>query len=273
MKPTPITQFSDPRNASLARRISVFAFGAVSYAIFFGVFLYLPGFFGNLLVPVSIDGAPTNSFGAALLINLGLIALFGLQHSIMARPTFKRWWTKIIPVEAERSFYTLLSSLLLIALFTQWNPMGVTIWNVTDSAWRIALHGVMVTGWLIVLWTTFLINHFDLFGLRQIWLYLIGKPYTQVKFAQPGPYKRVRHPMYIGWLLMFWGAPTMTVAHLAAALGLTAYILIAIQFEERNLVDEHGDNYINYKKRVPMLIPRLFGKAKPETATATSRAA
>ena len=243
----------------MLKRVLVFTYGVICYAIFFGTFLYAIGFIGNVFVPKSIDSAPQGPLGQALLINTLLLGLFAVQHSVMARPTFKRWWTRIVPEPIERSTYVLFSSLALIALFTFWQPMGGVIWNFQHPISQAVLFGLFAFGWLLVLVSTFLINHFDLFGLRQVWLYLRGKAYTPLKFGTPVLYKYVRHPLYLGWFFAFWATPTMTVAHLLFALLTTGYILIAIQLEERNLAEAHPE-YVEYRKRVPMLIPRLFGR-------------
>jgi protein-S-isoprenylcysteine O-methyltransferase Ste14 len=240
--------------ASIVHRSLVFLYGLASYAAFFATFLYAIGFIGNLLVPKSIDSPATKPFWQALLINLGLLALFAVQHSVMARPAFKRWWTRFVPQPAERSTYVLFSSVALIALFAFWEPMGGTIWHVDHPIGRLALQSVFAFGWLIVLTSTYLINHFDLFGLRQVWLHLRGREYTPLEFKTPSLYKIVRHPLYVGWLFTFWATPTMTVAHLVFALMTTAYILVAIRFEERDLTAEHPQ-YAEYKRRVPMLVP------------------
>ena len=243
-------------------RITAFAYGVVSYAIFFGTFLYAIGFVGNIAVPKAMDGAPQLPFTQALLINLGLLTVFAVQHSLMARPAFKKWWTLVIPKPIERSTYVLFSSLALILLFWQWQPLGGVVWQVSDPMGQALLYGLFAFGWLLVLVTTFLINHFDLFGLRQVWLYLRKKPYTPLRFVMPGPYKMVRHPLYVGWFFAFWATPTMTITHLLFAVATAAYILIAIQLEERDLVGEHGESYQAYRRRVPMLIPRLWGSKK-----------
>ena len=237
------------------KRLTILTYGVVSYAIFFATYLYAIGFIGNFLVPTSLDGEPAVALGTALLIDLTLLGAFAFQHSVMARPAFKRWWTRIVPKPAERSTYTLFSSLLLIALFALWEPMGGTVWNVGDPVGRALLYGLFGMGWMIVLLSTFLINHFDLFGLRQVWLYFRGREYTPLKFDTPWLYRHVRHPLYVGWFLAFWATPTMSVAHLVFALATTGYILIAIQLEERDLIGEHGRKYEDYRREVPMLIP------------------
>ena len=239
------------------KRLSIFAYGLVSYTIFLATFLYAIGFIGNFAVPTTLDGPATGSFTQAVLIDLGLLALFAIQHSVMARPVFKWWLTRVIPESAERSTYVLMSSLALIALFAFWQPLGGLVWMVEDAALRGVLWGVFAFGWLLVLVSTFLINHFDLFGLRQVWLQLLGRQYVHLPFGTPSLYRHVRHPLYVGWFLAFWGAPTMTVSHLLFAIMTTAYILIAIQLEERDLITQHGAVYRNYRERVPMLIPSL----------------
>jgi methanethiol S-methyltransferase len=241
----------------MLRRTSIFIYGVVSYAVFFGTFLYAIGFVGDFLVPRTIDGAPRVGLTTALLTDLGLLLVFALQHSVMARPGFKRWLTRFVPEPAERSTYVLTSSVALIALFALWQPLGGTIWEISDPAWRGVMYGLFGFGWGLVLISTFLINHFDLFGLRQVWLQLSGKPYTQLKFGTPGPYKLIRHPLYLGWFFAFWFTPVMTATHLLFALATTGYILIAIQLEERDLVAALGDDYRHYRERVPMIIPFL----------------
>ena len=249
------------------KRVLVLLYGVVCYAIFFATFLYAIGFVGNFLVPQSIDAARTTSLAAALAIDIALLGLFAIQHSVMARPAFKRWWTRIVPSVMERSTYTLLSSLALLLLFWQWRPIGTVIWNVDNETARTLLYAGFAFGWLLVLVSTFLINHFDLFGLRQVWLYFRGRPYTEIPFRTPMLYKLVRHPLYVGWFFAFWCAPTMTAAHLLFAILTTTYILIAIQLEERDLVGAHPE-YATYRKQVPMLVPFLRKRSPHDAANA-----
>lgn len=252
-------------------RITAFLYGLACYLAFFGTFLYAVGFLGNFGVPKSIDSGAQIPFIQALGIDLALLGLFAVQHSIMARQWFKRAWTRIVPQVVERSTYVLFSSVALIVLFWKWEPLGGMIWNLESVPARLALNGLYGLGWVTVLVATFLINHFDLFGLRQVWLNLIGRPYTGLQFRTPGLYRFVRHPLYVGWLMVFWSAPVMSAAHLVFAIATTGYILIAIRFEERDLVELHPE-YEEYRRRVPMLVP-VGSKLGNEGASLTRRPA
>jgi len=241
----------------MLKRISFFAYGTLSYVIFLGTFLYAVGFIGNFGVPRTLDGPATGSLLISFAIDAGLLTVFAVQHSVMARKWFKEWWTRIVPKPIERSTYVLFSSVALIVLFALWRPLGGVVWSVEDPIGRVVLRSLFAFGWGLVLFSTFLINHFDLFGLRQVWRYLLGRPEGEIRFTTPGPYKLVRHPLYVGWLFAFWMTPVMTSAHLLFSIATTAYILLAIQFEERDLVREHGDTYEAYRRSVPMLVPSL----------------
>jgi len=249
------------------KRLAIFLYGVITYAVFFVTFLYAIGFIGNLWVPKSMDSPRDVALGTALAVDLGLLALFAVQHSVMARPAFKRWWTRIVPEPAERSTYVLFSTLALIALFWFWQPLGGRVWDIDSAAGVNVMYGIFAAGWVLLLYVTFLIDHFDLFGLRQVWLQLVGKPFTPLAFKTPWLYRQVRHPLYVGWLMIFWATPTMTVTHLVFAIMTTAYILVAIQFEERDLIAAHPE-YADYKKRVPSLIP--FTKRRASAATRTA---
>lgn len=242
------------------KKILSLLYGLVCYLAFFGTILYAIGFVGNLVVDKTIDSQPQVPLWNAILINAGLLLLFALQHSIMARPGFKRWWTTIIPHHLERSTYVLLASACLILLMWQWQPIGGIIWSTSNETVANILFVVYLIGWAMVFLSTFLINHFDLFGLRQVWLYFQGKPYTQLMFRTPLFYRYVRHPLYLGFLIAFWATPVMTVAHLLFALLTTGYIFTAIQLEERDLQNAFPETYGKYKKSVPMILP--FGRKK-----------
>lgn len=239
----------------MAKRLAFFVYGCLAYLVFLGTFLYAIAFVGGFAVPTTLDGAAETPFMTALVMDCGLLAVFAVQHSVMARRWFKEWWTQVVPWTIERSTYVLAASLALILLFWQWRPLGGVVWSVDTPTGRVMLWALFAAGWVIVLVTTFLIDHFDLFGLRQVWLPLVGKPYSRVTFRVPGPYRFVRHPLYFGFLLAFWMTPTMTLAHLVFAFATTAYILLAIQFEERDLVAEHGPAYEDYRRRVSMIVP------------------
>jgi len=249
----------------MLKRILFFAYGTISYLIFFGTFLYAIGFIGNFGVPRTLDGAATGPLAISFAIDAALLTLFAVQHSVMARKWFKEWWTRLVPKPVERSTYVLFSSLALILLFVLWRPLGGVVWSVEDPAGRVVLRSLFAFGWGLVLFSTFLINHFDLFGLRQVWRNLLGQPQGGLKFTTPGPYKIVRHPLYVGWLFAFWMTPVMTAAHLLFSIATTAYILLAIQFEERDLVREHGETYEKYRRSVPMLIPSRSTRAKRDS--------
>ena len=236
-------------------RILAFIYGVVAYVIFFVTFLYAIGFVSNLFVPKSIDSGELAPFSQALLINVLLLGLFAIQHSVMARPEFKRWWTRLVPEAVERSTYVLLASLTLILLFWQWRPMTAVIWNVENTFGSYILWATFLLGWVTVLVGTTLINHSDLFGLRQVVLYKKGEKYTELGFRTPFLYKIVRHPIMLGFIIAFWASPRMTMGHLVFAIGTTAYILIAIQFEERDIVNAHGATYEEYRKQVSMILP------------------
>ena len=242
----------------MLKRVAFLAYGVACYLVFLGTFLYAIGFIGGFGVPRPLDGVADGPTGIALAIDAALLGLFAVQHSVMARRWFKERWTRLVPWPVERSTYVLFSSLALIALFGGWRPLGGSVWSVEDPTGQIVLRALFAFGWGLVLVSTFLINHFDLFGLRQVWLFATGRPYTPLRFATPGPYRLVRHPLYVGWFFAFWMTPSMTLSHLLFAIMTTAYILVAIQFEERDLVHEHGRAYADYRRRVPMIWP--FGR-------------
>lgn len=252
-------------------RFAGLLYGLLAYAAFNLVSIYGVGFLGGFLTPTQIDAPPHSPLGFALAVDLGLLAVFAIQHSVMARPAFKRWWTRVVPESMERSTYVLVSSLLLAALFAWWQPIGGEIWRAPDGLAREAVIGLFLFGWAILIYATFLIDHFDLFGLKQVWN--AGGERRTSRFFTPSLYRLVRHPLYVGWLVIFWAAPVMTVAHLIFSLGCTLYILAAIQLEERDLVDTFGAAYVEYRRRTPMLIPRLWPKREVPPAEIKRRAA
>jgi len=243
----------------LVRRVGVLSYGAACYAIFFATFLYFIGFVGNFAVPKSIDSGPVEPIGVALAVDAALLALFGVQHSVMARPGWKRKFTRLVPRSIERSTYVLLSSAVLALLFWQWRPIPIPLWELHNDVAVGAMTALYLLGYAIALEATLLIDHFDLFGLRQVFLRAVGRPYSEKHFATPNLYKYIRHPLYLGWIIAFWAAPAFTVGHLVFATALTSYILIAIPFEERDLADQLGAPYLAWRERTPAFVPS-FGR-------------
>jgi methanethiol S-methyltransferase len=236
-------------------RFIAFLYGIIAYAVFLISFLYAIGFVENLIVPKTIDGGSAGPVLEAVIINLVLMSLFAVQHSVMARRQFKAWWTRFVPASVERTTYVLLASLLLLLLFWQWRPMPAAIWQVNDAQLASAITGLSFVGWLIVLTSTFLINHFELFGLHQVVNNLAGRPMPVARFRVPLYYKFVRHPLYLGFIIAFWAAPTMTAGRLLFAAVTTAYIVVGALLEEQDLVAVFGDEYRRYRERVSMLVP------------------
>jgi len=247
-------------------RLLAFAYGLVVYCFFLVTFLYAMGFVGNLIVPKAIDDGAAGPVVAAVLVNVALLGLFAVQHSVMARPAFKRRWTKIVPKPVERSTFVLFASAVLALLLWQWRPIGGVVWAVTDPVGVSLLYAIFAIGWGVLLAATFLINHFELFGVAQVWRNLRGVEPAPVKFRTPGLYRWVRHPIYLGFVLAFWATPLMTVGHLLFALATTAYILIGIWFEERDLIVEFGEQYRRYRASVGMLLPRLASAERTTSA-------
>jgi protein-S-isoprenylcysteine O-methyltransferase Ste14 len=238
-------------------RVLTFLYGALCYALFLVSFLYAVGFTAGIGIPTPMDGAARGDFWHSVSIDLALLGLFAVQHSVMARPAFKVWWTSMVPKSIERSTYVLISSVLLLLVTTQWQPLPQSVWSVERPVARALLTALFWSGWLLVLLSTFLINHFDLFGLRQVYLNLRGAPYRELPFVCASLYRIVRHPLMLGFLIAFWATPRMSVGHLLFSMAVTGYIFVGVWLEERDLVRAHGDAYSEYQRRVPMLIPFL----------------
>ena len=243
------------RRAGVLGRFLAFLYGAAAYIVFLGTILYAIGFVSNLVVPKTLETGTAGPLAEALIVNLVLMSIFALQHSVMARKQFKQWWTQFVPKAVERSTYVLLSNLALILLMWQWRPMPAVVWEIADPDIAVTVATVSFGGWVIVFTSTFLINHFELFGLQQVANNLAGREMPTPRFRTPLYYKFVRHPIYLGFIIAFWAAPTMTVGHLLFAAVTTAYIFVGILLEERDLVDMFGDDYRRYKTRVSMLLP------------------
>jgi protein-S-isoprenylcysteine O-methyltransferase Ste14 len=252
-------------------RVLAVIYGVLVYVLFLGTFLYAIAFVGNLpIAPRTIDSGPAGAWTMALLINAGLLGVFAVQHSVMARPGFKRWWTRFVPRSVERSTYVLFASLALLLLYWQWRAIPTPIWTVVDPAGAVAIQAVFWSGFALVLVSTFLISHFELFGLHQVIARFLNRSMPEPKFHTPLFYRHVRHPIYLGFILAFWATPRMTAGHLLFAVATTGYILIGIWFEERDLIDLFGERYRRYKQQVGMLFPR-FSKSRATGAVESTR--
>jgi methanethiol S-methyltransferase len=246
------------------QRLAFFVYGVLCHLMFLAVYAVFAAFVGGFLLPKTIDSPTMTGVGLAAAINIALLLGFGLQHSIMARPAFKRVWTKFVPPPIERSTYVLVSNLYLILLMWLWQPINIVVWDAPAGALRIAAWSLFVAGWLLVPLVSLMINHFDLFGTRQVWLHLRGEKYEPLPFRTPLLYARMRHPLYVGWALAFWAIPTMTVGHLLFAGLLTVYMLVAVLYEERDLIAHFGHRYEQYRREVPMFMPRLAKRSEPQ---------
>ena len=255
-------------------RLICVAYGTASYILFFGVYAWFCAFVGNLWLDKTIDAPVTSAPATAAATNLGLLAIFALQHSIMARPAFKRVWTRLVPQPLERSTYVLISSLALGLLLWQWRPMDALVWNVENPLGRVVLWGLFAVGWLMVPGVSMMINHFDLFGMRQVWLHWRGREYQPLAFRTPMLYAHIRHPLYVGWAIAFWATPVMSAGHLLLAAALTAYMMAAALVEERDLIAHFGEDYLRYRQTVPRYLPRLWQRrvAPPNLAPSDSPA-
>ena len=254
------------------RRVLALAYGTFCYVAFFGTFLYAIGFLANEIVPKSIDSGPTGPAGTAVLVDLALLSVFALQHSVMARPGFKRAWTRIVPKQVERPTYVIASSAALALVFACWQPIPAVVWQVQGFG-GVTLSLLFFLGIATVLYASFLIDHFDLFGLRQVWLYFRGEPYTEKRFSTPSLYRHIRHPLYVGWFMSFWFTPVMTLGHMLFAAVASAYILVAVIFEERDLIAMLGEDYRRWRERTPAFVPRFGARRKSELAGVARRAA
>ncbi|MFN0055029.1 MAG: methanethiol S-methyltransferase [Planctomycetales bacterium] len=238
------------------RRNLFLIYGVLGHLLFLATFVWLAAFVGDLGGIRSVDALPADSLGWAILVNLGLIVLFGLQHSVMARPAFKRVWTRFIPQPIERSTYVFAAAAATVLLMREWRSVDLVIWDVQHPVGRWLLYGLFAAGWLMVPAVSLMINHFDLFGTRQVWLYWRGREYAPLPFRTPWSYGWIRHPLYVGWMIAFWAIPTMTFDHFLLAAGMTGYMLLAVVFEERDLIEYFGKDYEAYRRRIPMFIPR-----------------